>query len=101
MSFSLPPLRIKRQTATFISRMLRGRTSPQRWCGLDGGGNDQIDEDMEDLEIWLAEFYEEHGREPYSSHEFFHWYNDRILQLEAKGLEFRDGKILPKAPDNR
>ena len=60
----------------------------------------KLDEDMEDLEIWLAEFYEEHGREPYSSHEFFHWYNDRILQLEAKGLEFRDGKIVPKAPGN-
>ena len=54
----------------------------------------KLDEDMEDLETWLAEFFEEHGREPYSSHEFFHWYNDRILQLE----EFRDGKIVPKAP---
>ena len=63
-------------------------------------GMTKLDEDMEDLEIWLAEFYEEHGREPYSSHEFFHWYNDRILQLEAKGLEFRDGKIVPKAPGN-
>ena len=35
-----------------------------------------------------------------SSHEFFHWYNDRILQLEAKGLEFCDGKIVPKAADS-
>ena len=80
--------------------MLCGRTRHSAGAASMVVAMTKLDEDMEDLEIWLAEFYEEHGREPYSSHEFFHWYNDRILQLEAKGLEFRDGKILPKAPDN-
>jgi hypothetical protein len=65
---------------------------------MEVGNMTKLDEDMEDLEMWLGQFYEEHGRGPHSSHEFFHWYNDRILQLEAKGLEFRDGKFVPKAP---
>src|SRR4029077_12216518 len=97
MSFSLPLLRIKRQTVTFAfpwvmrANVAAALVRPRRWWAMT-----KLDEDMEDLEIWLGEFYEEHGREPCSSHEFFHWYNDRILQLEAKALEFRDGKIVPK-----
>ena len=99
MSFSLPPLELRGKCVVPFRGDMRA-TSPQPGATSMWWAMTKLDEDMEDLEMWLGEFYEEHGREPYSSHEFFHWYNDRILQLEAKGLEFRDGKIVPKAPGN-
>ena len=53
----------------------------------------------------MEAFYDEEGREPYSSHEFTRWLTKRQVscanqiraQLERRGLEIADdGAIVPK-----
>jgi hypothetical protein len=41
--------------------------------------SDTADPHADELEHLLQEFYDEHEREPYSHHEFVHWYIARVI----------------------
>ena len=59
------------------------------------------DHSDEELEYLMDEFWDQHEREPYGSHEFTRWLMDHFRRVTVFALpdhlDIVDGKIVPKA----